>query len=119
MLKVNKTLTHLDLSSNYSLSDSGAYYVCQGLQHNTTLVYLNLSRTEITDKGAGYIAQALDFNRSLQTLDISWNKIKDDGFAYIVESLKSNKILKTLYVDYCPITPNLVEAVNQVKLKDT
>ena len=35
------------------------YCVCQGLQHNTSLVYLNLSCTRITDKGAEYIAQAL------------------------------------------------------------
>ena len=43
MLQVNKTLTHLNLSQNHNFSDSGAYIVCQGLQHNTSLVYLNLS----------------------------------------------------------------------------
>ena len=75
MLQVNKTLVHLDLSGNQNFSDAGTYCVCQGLQHNTTLVYLNLSTTGITDKGAEYIAQALDSNLSLQTLDISCNRI--------------------------------------------
>ena len=39
MLQVNKTLTHLDLSNNEKFSDSGAYFVFQGLQHNITLVH--------------------------------------------------------------------------------
>ena len=42
MLQVNKTITYLDLSVNMTFSDSGAYCVCQGLQHNTSIVYLNL-----------------------------------------------------------------------------
>ena len=43
MLQVNKALTHLDLSRNWSFLESGAYFVFQGLQHNTSLVHLNLS----------------------------------------------------------------------------
>ena len=34
MLRVNKTLTHLDLSGKQKFSDSGSYCVFQGLQHN-------------------------------------------------------------------------------------
>ena len=90
MFRVSKTIKHLDLSGNWKFSDSGAYVVCQGLQHNTTLVYLNLSCTRITDKGAEYIAQAIESNRSLQTLDISTNRITDKGFACIDKSLKTN-----------------------------
>ena len=73
MLRVNKSISHLDLSVNLSFSNTGAYCVCQGLQHNTSLVYLNLSCTGITDKGAEYIAQALKSNCSslLKTLSIS------------------------------------------------
>ena len=41
MLQVNKTLTHLDLSNNRKFQN--AICVFQGLQNNTTLVYLNLS----------------------------------------------------------------------------
>ena len=42
MLQVNKTLKLLDLSSNESFSNSGAYSIFQGLQQNATLVNLNL-----------------------------------------------------------------------------
>ena len=93
MLQVNKTLTHLDLSWNWKFIDSGAYCVFQGLQHNNSLVYLNLSDTEITDKGAEYIAQALKLNHSLKTLDISHNKISDRGLAYIDKSSQTNTAL--------------------------
>ena len=73
MLQVNKTLTHLDLSVNLDFSDAGAYCVCQGLQHNTSLVHLNLRSTGMTKRGAEYIAQALESNCSLQTLNVSNN----------------------------------------------
>ena len=48
MLQVNKTLTHLDLSLNYIFSNAGVHCIFEGFQHNTTLVNLNLSRTDIT-----------------------------------------------------------------------
>ena len=110
MLQVNKSLTHLDLSTNNLFSDSGAHCVCQGLQHNTTLVYLNLSNTGITDKGAEYIAQALD---SLQTLHISDNNITDSGFADISKSLETNTTLKKLNIDYNPIAKSAVRLVQE------
>ena len=96
MLQVSKTLTHLDLSSNWKFSDRGAYYVFQGLQHNTSLVHLNLMNTGITDKGAEYIAQALKSNCSLQTLDILYNNITDNGFACIDKSLETNTTLRLI-----------------------
>ena len=83
MIQDNKTLTHLNLSENFTFSDSGAYCVFQGLQRNTTLIYLNLRNTGMTDKGAEYIAQAIESNCSLQTLNISKNRITDNGFACI------------------------------------
>ena len=95
MLCVNKTIEHLNLSANWTFSKAvGAYCVCQGLQHNTSLVYVNLSNTGISDKGADYIAQAIESNRSLQTLDISCNRITDNGFVCIKKSLKTNTTVR-------------------------
>ena len=59
MLQVNKTLTHLDLSSIPTFSDPGAHCVYQGLQQNSTLTYVTLATTGKTDNGAEFIAQAL------------------------------------------------------------
>ena len=94
MLRGNTTIKHLDLSMNWFFSDSGAYCVCQGLEHNTTLVYLNLRYTGITDKGAEYIAQTLKSKCSLQTFDISKNGITNNGFACIETLLKTNTTIR-------------------------
>ena len=75
MLQVNKTLTHLDLSHNSNFSVQGAHCVFQGLQHNNTLVYLNLSRTgfEMTKSTAWVLNRTLQVNNTLIHLDLSHN----------------------------------------------
>ena len=50
MLRVNKTVTHLDLSGNFNFSDSGAYCVFQGLQHNTSLIHLKISNVDLKEE---------------------------------------------------------------------
>ena len=50
MFQVNKTLTHLDLSWNWNFSDSGTYFVFQGLEDNTSLIHLNLSNIGLNGK---------------------------------------------------------------------
>ena len=47
-LRANKLLTHLDLSNNINLSNSGIHWIIEGLQQNNTLVNLNLSQTGIS-----------------------------------------------------------------------
>ena len=95
MLQRNKHLKHLDLSNN-PLYDEGVYCLCEGLQHNTTLVYLNLCDTGTTDKGTGYIAHAYNSNRSLQlSLDFSYNPIIRD-YTKIKDSWM-NDTLKLIY----------------------
>ena len=104
MLEANKTLTHLELSYNRLFSDSKAQYIFQGLQHNTTLVHLNLRCTEVTNQEALHIARVLESNScSLQTLNISHNVIGDRGFAHIDKSLELNTSLRTLKMNdnYC------------------
>ena len=78
MLQVNKTLTHLDLSSN-QLSDSVVYSVFQGLQHNTALVFLNLSGTSwfVTEDTARALTTMLQVNKTLAHLDLSSKQFVD------------------------------------------
>ena len=75
MLQVNKALTHLDLSRNWNFSDSGAYSVFEGLQHNTSLVHLNLNNTYIglvaTEDTAQALTTMLQVNKALTHLDLS------------------------------------------------
>ena len=90
MLQVNKSLTHLDLSFNKHLSDSGARCIFEGLQHNTTLVSLNLSRTRITATDPDTLrslTKMLQVNKSLTHLDLSYNNnFSDSGARCIFEN---------------------------------
>ena len=99
MLQVNKTLTHLDLSHNSNFSDQGAYCVFQGLQHNNTLVYLNLSRTglKMTENTSRVLATMLQVNNTLTHLDLSNNfSLFVSGTWFIFESLQCNTTLVQL-----------------------
>ena len=76
MLNRNNTLTHLDLSYN-RLSDLGAHCIFQGLQQNTTLIYLNLHNNGITscEGTAQALKKLLQTNKTLIHLDLSENQI--------------------------------------------
>ena len=91
MLQVNKSLTHLDLSANSSLSDSGARYIFEGLHHNNTLLYLNLSRTDITvtdPRTAISLTEMLIRNKCLAHLDLSCNIYAHEMISCILEELE-------------------------------
>ena len=75
MLQVNKSLTHLDLSEN-TLLRLGVYCIFEGLEHNTTLVSLNLSHTSIniTDRNTAMsFTRMLKTNKCLTHLNLSGN----------------------------------------------
>ena len=112
----NRSLTHLDLSFNESLSDAGAHGFFEVLQCNTTLVHLNLYRTgAISDTVAKYIAQFLITNRSIQTLDISGNHIREYGFSCIAKSLELSLTIKRVYITYGGNVREVVMAVYQAR----
>ena len=103
MLQVNKSLTHLDLSDNSKFSDSGARCIFEGLQHNTTLVNLNLSHTGIATSDpdtARSLMKMLQVNKSLTHLDLSKNKLSDLGDYSIFEGLQYNTTLVNLNLSH-------------------
>ena len=115
MLQVNKTLTDLDLSHNEKFSDSGAYCVFLCLQHNFTLVHLNLSDTGLvaTEDTAQALTKMLQVNKTLTHLNLSHNeKFSDSGAyscvlsrsstQYLTSSLESSHYYRTCsYRGYC------------------
>ena len=99
MLQVNKSLTHLDLSENYTISASGACCIFNGLQHNTSLVYLNLSRTNVTatdPNTARSLTTMLQKNKSLVHLELSSKHISSNILCCIFEGLQQNVTLAEL-----------------------
>ena len=113
-LQHNYTVVHLNLS-NIAIADSGVLQVSKSLEHNTTLVHLDLCKTGMTEKGVVYIAQLLNSNCSIQTLDISGNHIGEYGFACIAKSLEFNLTIKRLYVTYAGEIDKHVKAVYQAR----
>ena len=102
LLQVNKSLTHLDLSENNAISDTGAYFIFDGLQHNTTLVNLNLSKTGIAATNpatARSLTNMLYVNKSLTHLDLSYcfmDAVSHRIISLIFEGLEHNTTLRYL-----------------------
>ena len=102
MLQVNKSLTHLDLSENNTITDSGACCIFDGLQHNTSLIYLNLSCINVTGTDpntARSLTAMLQNNKSLVHLELT-SKNRSPYFSNLVclifEGLQQNVTLAEL-----------------------
>jgi len=106
MLKVNRTLQTLDMSFNGGLKDVGAFFIAEGLLHNSGLKHLDLRFICITAEGAKFITDALKVSMTLESLKLSRNLIGDTGFVYMAEALKSNSTLQRLELADCDLTEN-------------
>ena len=115
-LRVNTSLTSLDLSDIFlvydegarvntsltmpfrysSIGGEGASSLSEALIVNTTLTSLNLSKNSIGDEGASSLSEALRVNTSLTSLDLSENSIGDDGASSLSEALRVNTSLTSL-----------------------
>ena len=109
MLQRNKTLTELDLSGNRSVSDTGAFFIAEGLILNTSLRTLQLSGCGISAEGAKFISGALEINTSLKVIDLGDNELRDTGFGYLANALKQNDSLKELHLRKCGMTDRGLE----------
>ena len=99
MLRVNKSLTHLDLSCRDTIpANRIVSLIFSALEHNTTLLHLVLRGREISKDDAECIAQALKSNQSLLTIDISRAYIS--RIDIILAALKFNTTLKTMCIPY-------------------
>ena len=128
-LKENKSITHLNLSSNpqiknkglealsYILSSvinlklsynqinpEGALVLSEALKDNQSLVYLDLSNNQLQQQGIQAILTALQSNISLVSLDISSNNIGDLGAQALFALLKDNKTIAILNIQNNNIT---------------
>ena len=109
MLQRNKTLTKLDLSWNRGVSDTGAFFIAEGLKLNTSLKTLRLSLCGISAVGAMLISGALRINTSLKVIDLARNELGDTGVGYLANALKQNDSLKELHLRDCGMTDRGLE----------
>ena len=107
LLKVNKTLKHLDLSQNelfFYYIEAHAHCIFQGLKRNTSLVVLNLSDTgfQATEENTRSLTTMLQANKTLTHLDLSNNRSffhSRHAVDCMYEGLRHNTTLKEVKLD--------------------
>ena len=100
MLQKNKTLEVLKLSHNPGISDTGMFYIAEGLQNNTSLKRLKMS--SINEKGGKALATAIASNTSLPLVDLYLSSVEiteDSGPAW-VNMLQQNTTLNHISISF-------------------
>ncbi|MBP9693292.1 MAG: hypothetical protein KBE16_01095 [Alphaproteobacteria bacterium] len=96
-LKVNKTLTNLELEDN-SVGDEGAQVLADALKENRTLTSLYLGLNEVKAEGARTLAEALKENETLKRFELVMNNIGHEGAILFADALKINKTLTSFEI---------------------
>ena len=76
---------------NNSIGNEGAVYLADALKVNTTLTSLNLSDNIIGKEGEAYLADALKVNTTLTSLNLYVNSLGNGGSERIGIGLKRNR----------------------------
>ena len=96
-MKVNTTLTQLDLQHN-NIGDAGAASLAEAMKVNTTLTQLELWANNIGAAGAASLAEAMKVNTTLTRLYLPYNNFGAAGAASLAEAIKVNTTLTQLYL---------------------
>ncbi|XP_042761935.1 NACHT, LRR and PYD domains-containing protein 14 isoform X4 [Panthera leo] len=101
----NKSLTHLDLGSNW-LQDDGVKLLCDVFRHpSCNLQDLGLMGCALTSMCCLDLASAILNNPHLQSLDLGNNDLQDDGVKILYEALRHpNCNIQRLGLEYCGLT---------------
>lgn len=98
MLKVNTTLTSLQIYSTFAVRDRGASDIAKGLYNNTTLKELFLYNGSIESAGVSALADMLAVNTGLEKLNIDQNYFDQETNDKLEKALKYNTTLTSLTV---------------------
>ncbi|CAF1185496.1 unnamed protein product [Adineta ricciae] len=94
-----EALTTVDLSDS-CIDDQSTQDLAAALEHDNTLLSLNLLRNRIGDAGAECLANALKSNTTLNTINLSSNRITDVGAQHLAKCLEHNTSLIILNLDH-------------------
>ncbi|XP_028640316.1 NACHT, LRR and PYD domains-containing protein 4C-like isoform X1 [Grammomys surdaster] len=105
VLRRNKTLSHLDISSN-DLKDEGLKVLCGALTlPDSALISLSVRYCLITTSGCRDLAEVLRNNQNLRSLQVSNNKIEDAGVKLLCDAIKHpNCRLENIGLEACELT---------------
>jgi hypothetical protein len=101
ILRSNKTITTLDLSTNRFGYTTGAVdCIAAGLGDNSTLLEIDLSWCALRDDGISILAQALGSrNTTLQKLALRANSITSTGIGVLLETMQQRSHITDLYLE--------------------
>ena len=116
-IKVNKTLQCLNISSN-TIWSNGILALSICLKVNKALHKLNISDNYMNDCGAKYLAEAIQINLTLQELNVSRNLISKEGAMKIVEACKINKTLHKLVCTHNNLSKPGLTTINEYIRKE-
>ncbi len=121
MLQRNGSLEILNLSLNQKVSDTGTFFIAQGLKQNSSLRVLDLLYCGISDEGVESLGEALVENHSLKKLRLGANNdISERGLSVLTECLKANRGLVELTLPgyYGYISAETQKTVNAVRRRN-
>eukprot|EP00731_Ephydatia_muelleri_P004611 Em0002g787a len=102
MLKENNTLKKLNLRG-CELQPEGLEVVIKGVQVNTKLETLVLSRNTIDNKRASCLGMMLKENNTLKKLDLKECDLQPEGLKEVIKGVQVNTMLETLDLHYYTI----------------
>jgi hypothetical protein len=129
-LRVNGTLTSLDLSNNAlcglvfdinggvgevsgTNSDEGITAIAEALHVNGGLTKMSLAKNKLGEKGTRAICEALKQNKTLKQLDISGSNIGESaGAKHVAKMLRVNFALTTVWTSAHMNSLELAQAPN-------
>ncbi|CAF3091063.1 unnamed protein product [Rotaria sp. Silwood2] len=102
MLADNNTLITLDIA-HVNISEFGVQGLAEGLLKNRTLTHLNLTSNKIFDVQRRVILDVMHHNDTLLSLDLSHNDMDDGSVIRLGEMLRANKKLRYFRAKSCVI----------------
>ncbi|CAF1384440.1 unnamed protein product [Rotaria sordida] len=91
-LKINSTITKLDLRDN-SIGSRGAIYIAYLIKDNEYIDELNLANNDIGLQGCKALCRILSSNRSIRIIHLDGNRFNDDCAPLFAEVFSQNEFL--------------------------
>ena len=115
VLQTNNTLRALNLSGGEYRQRVSLKYICDGLRYNTSLAYLDLSRSipNITEEDQLALFHMLETNTTLKSLilDGNFREVGDVMVPSLAQGLAQNRGLEILSLNVCNISTVVVKAL--------
>ena len=90
------------------LSASGVEMLCEWMQHDESLMLLDLQLNYFGDAGCMPVATALGKNRHLQAINLQGNAITEEGVSLLVQALaqSDSSALEQIFLGFNPVGDN-------------